>query len=67
MCRRVRHRHVRRQLQLAGPGLAPPGPQGRFAGIRDGRDEVLEAALREILGRTVPPAEIETLAPADRK
>ena len=35
-----------------------------IAGIRAGRDEVLEAALREILGDTVPQAEIETLARA---
>jgi C-terminal processing protease CtpA/Prc len=38
-----------------------------IAGIRDGRDEVLEAALREILGDSVPPAEIETIARAGRK
>ena len=36
-------------------------------GIRDGRDEVLEAALREILGGSVPQAEIETIARAGRK
>jgi C-terminal processing protease CtpA/Prc len=38
-----------------------------IAGVRDGRDEVLEAALREILGDSVPPAEIETIARAGRK
>lgn len=38
-----------------------------IAGIRDGRDEVLEAAVREILGGSVPPAEIETIARAGRK
>jgi C-terminal processing protease CtpA/Prc len=38
-----------------------------IAGIRDGRDEVLEAALREILGDSVPSAEIETIARAGRK
>jgi C-terminal processing protease CtpA/Prc len=31
-------------------------------GIRDGRDEVLEAAIRRILGPGVPAAEIERLA-----
>jgi C-terminal processing protease CtpA/Prc len=31
-------------------------------GLRDGRDEVLESALREILGTTVPQAELEKLA-----
>jgi C-terminal processing protease CtpA/Prc len=31
-------------------------------GIRSGRDEVLEEALRQILGRDVPAAEIERLA-----
>ena len=38
-----------------------------IAGIRDGRDEVLEAALREILGGSVPQGEIETIARAGRK
>jgi C-terminal processing protease CtpA/Prc len=38
-----------------------------IAGIRDGRDEVLEAALREILGEAAPQAEIETIARAGRK
>jgi C-terminal processing protease CtpA/Prc len=38
-----------------------------IAGIRDGRDEVLEAALREILGAGVPQAEIENIARAGRK
>lgn len=33
-----------------------------IAGIRAGRDEVLEAALRQILGAQVPAAEIERLA-----
>jgi hypothetical protein len=31
-------------------------------GIRSGRDEVLEAALRHILGAAVPEAEIQRLA-----
>jgi C-terminal processing protease CtpA/Prc len=31
-------------------------------GIRSGRDEVLEAALRQILGSETPAAEIERLA-----
>jgi C-terminal processing protease CtpA/Prc len=38
-----------------------------IAGIRDGRDEVLETALREILGSSVPQVEIETIARAGRK
>ena len=38
-----------------------------IAGIRDGRDEVLEAALREILGDSVPEAELVTIARAGRK
>jgi C-terminal processing protease CtpA/Prc len=38
-----------------------------IGGIRDGRDEVLEAALREILGGSVPQAEIETISRAGRK
>ncbi|PWT85685.1 MAG: hypothetical protein C5B56_13655 [Proteobacteria bacterium] len=38
-----------------------------IVGIRDGRDEVLEAALREILGDSVPQSEIETIARAGRK
>jgi C-terminal processing protease CtpA/Prc len=33
-----------------------------LAGIREGRDEVLEAALRQILGPGVPPAAITALA-----
>ena len=33
-----------------------------IAGIRAGRDEVLEEALRQILGTTVPAAEIEKIA-----
>lgn len=37
-----------------------------IAGIRDGRDEVLEAAIRRILGPDVPQAEIEKLARAGR-
>ena len=41
--------------------------QPTIAGIRAGRDEVLEAGLREILGLTVSPMEIETLARAGRK
>ena len=32
-----------------------------IAGIRDGRDEVLEAAIREIVGKDVPTAEIEKM------
>lgn len=32
------------------------------AGLRDGRDEVLEEALRQILGPEVPAAEIEKMA-----
>ena len=32
-----------------------------IAGIRAGRDEVLEEALRQILGREVPPAQIEKM------
>jgi hypothetical protein len=31
------------------------------AGIRAGRDEVLEEALRQILGRQVPASEIEKM------
>lgn len=37
-----------------------------IAGIRAGRDELLEAALRKILGPDVPPAEIEKLARAGK-
>jgi len=37
---------------------AKPTPQG----IRDGRDEVLEVALRLILGPEVPAATIEQMA-----
>jgi hypothetical protein len=33
-----------------------------IAGIRAGRDEVLEEALRQILGAKTPPAQIEALA-----
>jgi hypothetical protein len=33
-----------------------------IAGIRAGRDEVLEEALRQILGSGVSPAEIETIS-----
>ena len=33
-----------------------------IAGIRAGRDEVLEAAVRQILGPTIPSAEIEKIA-----
>ena len=33
-----------------------------IAGIRAGRDEVLEEALRQILGRQVPSADIEKMA-----
>ena len=32
-----------------------------IAGIRAGRDEVLEAALRQILGTQVPPTDIENM------
>jgi C-terminal processing protease CtpA/Prc len=32
-----------------------------IAGIRDGRDEVLEEALRRILGSQIPQAQIEKL------
>jgi len=32
-----------------------------IAGIRAGRDEVLEAAIREIVGANVPAAEIEKM------
>jgi C-terminal processing protease CtpA/Prc len=37
-----------------------------IAGIKAGRDEVLEAALREILGPEVSAAEIETISKAGR-
>jgi C-terminal processing protease CtpA/Prc len=37
-----------------------------IAGIRAGRDELLEAALRRILGPDTPSAEIENLARAGR-
>jgi C-terminal processing protease CtpA/Prc len=33
-----------------------------IAGIRAGRDEVLEAAIRQILGPAVPAAQIEKMA-----
>ena len=33
-----------------------------IVGIRAGRDEVLEEALRQILGRDVPSAQIEAMA-----
>ena len=33
-----------------------------IAGIREGRDEVLEAGLRQILGDEVPDAEIQRMA-----
>ena len=33
-----------------------------IAGIRAGRDEVLEEALRQILGRDVPAAQIEKMS-----
>jgi C-terminal processing protease CtpA/Prc len=33
-----------------------------IAGIRAGRDEVLEEALRQILGRQTPPGQIEKMA-----
>jgi C-terminal processing protease CtpA/Prc len=33
-----------------------------IAGLRDGRDELLEAAIREILGGTVPQSELEKIA-----
>jgi C-terminal processing protease CtpA/Prc len=36
-------------------------------GIRAGRDEVLEAALRQILGSGVPAAEIEAMAATDSR
>jgi C-terminal processing protease CtpA/Prc len=32
------------------------------SGIRDGRDELLEVALRQILGPDTPPQQIESLA-----
>jgi hypothetical protein len=32
-----------------------------IAGIRAGRDEVLEAAIREIVGKGVPATEIEKM------
>lgn len=38
-----------------------------IAGLRDGRDEVLEAALHQILGNSVPQAEVEVIAKAGRK
>jgi C-terminal processing protease CtpA/Prc len=41
--------------------------QPTIAGIREGRDEVLEAALREILGDSVPQREMEAIARAGRK
>ena len=37
-----------------------------IAGIRSGRDEVLEAALRQILGPEISAAEIEKLARAGK-
>jgi hypothetical protein len=33
-----------------------------IAGIRAGRDEVLEEALRQVLGNSVPAAEIQKMA-----
>jgi C-terminal processing protease CtpA/Prc len=33
-----------------------------IAGIRAGRDEVLEAAIREIVGNSIPAAQIERMA-----
>ena len=33
-----------------------------IAGIREGRDEVLEEALRQVLGRQVPAGDIEKMA-----
>jgi hypothetical protein len=33
-----------------------------IVGIRAGRDEVLEEALRQVMGRRVPVAEIERIA-----
>ena len=44
-------------------GIAPDiEAKPTIVGIRAGRDEVLERALREILGPDVPDAEIVTLA-----
>jgi len=36
------------------------------AGIRAGRDEVLEEALRQILGRDVAPEELQKMAAPTR-
>jgi hypothetical protein len=36
--------------------------QPTIAGIRAGRDEVLEEALRQILGRQTPAGQIEKMA-----
>jgi hypothetical protein len=35
-----------------------------IAGVREGRDEVLEAALRQILGNEIPEAEIRAHQPS---
>jgi C-terminal processing protease CtpA/Prc len=35
-----------------------------IAGIRNGRDEVLEEALRQLLGKSVPEDEIQKMAKA---
>ncbi len=37
-----------------------------IAGLRAGRDEVLEAAIREVLGKAAPAAEIERISKAAR-
>jgi C-terminal processing protease CtpA/Prc len=36
--------------------------QPTLAGVREGRDEVLEAALRELLGKETPQAEVQRIA-----
>lgn len=44
-------------------GIVPDVPvQVSVEGIREGRDEVLEEALRQILGETLPEAEIRRIA-----
>jgi C-terminal processing protease CtpA/Prc len=44
-------------------GIVPDVPiQPTIAGIRAGRDEVLEEALRQILGSDVPPADVQNMA-----
>jgi C-terminal processing protease CtpA/Prc len=45
-------------------GIVPDVPvKPTIAGIRDGRDEVLETALRDILGPEVPAAKIREMIP----